>query len=94
MLLSCSLKTTTTNCDTIMADNSDNGELDEGLLIYTADEILKIGLRFAGYKKRRIRRAKLLLVGNMCHDVTHQEGCKKLCGQKIQANVSYYNQIL
>ena len=41
-----------------MADDSDDNEPDEGLLIYTPDEIMKIGLRFAGYKKRRIRRAK------------------------------------
>jgi hypothetical protein len=44
--------------NTMVEVASDDDEHDNGLLIYTASEILKIGLHLAGYKRRRIRRAK------------------------------------
>jgi hypothetical protein len=42
-----------------MTEDLDDNELDdEGLLVYTAKDILKIGLWLVGYKKRRIWHAK------------------------------------
>mgnify|MGYP000686092723 CR=1 FL=1 len=37
---------------------SDDDEYDNGLLIYMASEILKIGLLLVGFRKKQIRRAK------------------------------------
>jgi hypothetical protein len=49
---------TPTLTNAIVEVASDNDGHYNGLLIYMANEILKIRLHFVGYKKRRIRRAK------------------------------------
>jgi hypothetical protein len=37
---------------------SDDDEHDNGLLVYTANEIMKIGLLLVGFKRKRLRQAK------------------------------------
>jgi hypothetical protein len=49
---------TPTSTNTMVEVASDDDEHDNGLLVFTANEILMIGLKLVGYKKRRIRRAK------------------------------------
>ena len=38
--------------------STDDDEYNEEILVYTANEILKIGLLLVGFRRRRIRRAK------------------------------------
>jgi hypothetical protein len=44
--------------------STDDDEDDEELLVYTANEILKIGLLLVGFRRRRIRRAKKKTIQN------------------------------
>jgi hypothetical protein len=38
--------------------SDEDDEHDNGLLVYTADEIMKIGLRHVGFKRSRLKRAE------------------------------------
>jgi len=38
--------------------SNDSDSYDDGMVVYTADELISIGLKLAGYSKRRMRRAK------------------------------------
>jgi hypothetical protein len=49
---------TPTSTSTMVEVASDDDEHYNGLLVFTANEILKIGLQLVGYEKRRIQRAK------------------------------------
>ena len=42
----------------VVVASDEDDEHDNGLLVYTANEIMKIGLLLVGFTRRRLRRAK------------------------------------